>query len=144
MVLNKEDNMKYTIYLDKNNYVLSIANTPNDNIDLDLTGIDLTHLNAYQLLDNELVLDEVKLNELITQEHQHEVNDEIFDLEQKLNSTDYIMARMLEDIMALDKPITFIADMIKIFVDYGKKYKTQLANRKSWRTRIEELKGGNL
>ena len=52
MVLNKEDNMKYTIYLDKNNYVLSIANTPNDNIELDLTGIDLPHLNAYQLLDN--------------------------------------------------------------------------------------------
>lgn len=134
--------MKYTVNLDEQNYVLSIANTPNDNIELDLTDIDLPHLNAYQLLDNELVLDEVKLNELIAQEHQHEVNDEIFDLEQKLNSTDYIMARMLEEIMALDKPLTFIADMIKIFVYYGKKYKTQLANRKSWRERIEELRNG--
>lgn len=134
--------MKYTVNLDENNYVLSIANTPNDNIELDLTDIDLPHLNAYQLLDSELVLDEVKLNELIQEEHQREVNDEIFDLEQKLNSTDYIMARMLEEIMALDKPLTFIADMIKIFVDYGKKYKTQLANRKSWRERIEELKNG--
>lgn len=134
--------MKYTVNLDEQNYVLSIANTPNDNIELDLTDIDLPHLNAYQLLDNELVLDEVKLNELIAQEHQHEVDDEIFDLEQKLNSTDYIMARMLEEIMALDKPLTFIADMIKIFVYYGKKYKTQLANRKSWRERIEELRNG--
>ena len=134
--------MKYTVNLDENNYVLSIANTPNDNIELDLTDIDLPHLNAYQLLDNELVLDEVKLNELIAQEHQHEVDDEIFDLEQKLNSTDYIMARMLEDIMALDKPLTFIADMIKIFVSYGQKYKTQLANRKSWREMIEELRNG--
>ena len=134
--------MKYTVNLDDNNYVLSIANTPNDNIELDLTDIDLPHLNAYQLLDNELVLDEVKLNELIAQEHQHEVNDEIFDLEQKLNSTDYIMARMLEEIMALDKPLTFIADMIKIFVSYAKKYKIQLANRKSWRERIEELRNG--
>lgn len=134
--------MKYTVNLDENNYVLSIASTPNDNIELDLTGIDLSHLNAYQLLDNELVLDEVKLNELIAQEHQHEVDDEIFDLEQKLNSTDYIMAKMLEEIMALDKPLTFIADMIKIFVSYAKKYKIQLANRKSWRERIEELKNG--
>lgn len=134
--------MKYTVNLDENNYVLSIANTPNDNIELDLTDIDLPHLNAYQLLDNELVLDEVKLNELIAQEHQHEVDDEIFDLEQKLNSTDYIMARMLEEIMALDKPLTFIADMIKIFVSYAQKYKTQLANRKSWRERIEELRNG--
>ena len=134
--------MKYTVNLDDNNYVLSIANTPNDNIELDLTDIDLPHLNAYQLLDSELVLDEVKLNELIAQEHQHEVDEEIYDLEQKLNSTDYIMARMLEEIMALDKPLTFIADMIKIFVDYGKKYKTQLTNRKSWRERIEELRNG--
>lgn len=134
--------MKYTVNLDEQNYVLSIANTPNDNIELDLTDIDLPHLNAYQLVDNELVLDEVKLNELIQEEHQREVNDEIFDLEQKLNSTDYIMARMLEEIMALDKPLTFIADMIKIFVSYGQKYKTQLANRKSWRERIEELKNG--
>lgn len=134
--------MKYTVNLDENNYVLSIANTPNDNIELDLTDIDLPHLNAYQLLDNELVLDEVKLNELIAQEHQHEVDDEIFDLEQKLNSTDYIMARMLEEIMALDKPLTFIADMIKIFIAYAQKYKTQLANRKLWRERIEKLRNG--
>lgn len=132
--------MLYTLYLDENNYILSIANTPNDNIELDLTDIDLPHLNAYQLLDNELVLDEVKLNELIAQEHQHEVDEEIFDLEQKLNSTDYIMARMLEEIMALDKPLTFIADIIKIFTAYGRKYKDTLSNRKTWRERIEELR----
>lgn len=132
--------MKYTVYLDENNYVLSIANTPNDNIELDLTVIDLPHLNAYQLLDNELILDEVKLNELIAQENQHEVDGEIFDLEQKLNSTDYIMARMLEEIMALNKPLTFIADIIKIFIAYAQKYQKQLADRKLWRTRIEELR----
>lgn len=132
--------MKYTVYLDEHNYVLSIANTPNDNIELDLTDIDLPHLNAYQLLDNELILDEVKLNELITQEHQHDVDEEIFYLEQKLNSTDYIMARMLEEIMALNKPLTFIADIIKIFIAYAQKYQKQLADRKLWRTRIEELR----
>lgn len=132
--------MKYTVYLDENNYVLSIANTPNDNIELDLTNIDLPHLNAYQLLDNELILDEVKLNDLIAQEHQHDVDEEIFYLEQKLNSTDYIMARMLEEIMALNKPLTFIADIIKIFIAYAQKYQKQLADRKLWRTRIEELR----
>lgn len=132
--------MKYTLNIDKNNYILSIANTPNDNIELDLTDIDLPHLNAYQLLENELVLDEVKLNEIIAQEHKHEVDEEIFDLEQKLNSTDYIMARMLEEIMALDKPLTFIADIIKIFVAYASKYKDTLSNRKTWRKRIEELR----
>ena len=132
--------MKYTINVDKNNYVLSIANTIHDNVEIDLTTIDLLHLSAYQLINNELVLDEVKLNELIQEEHQHEVDDEIFDLEQKLNSTDYIMARMLEEIMALDKPLTFIADMIKIFIAYATKYKDTLSNRKTWRERIEELR----
>ncbi|MBO5387249.1 MAG: hypothetical protein J6A59_03815 [Lachnospiraceae bacterium] len=132
--------MKYTINVDKNNYVLSIANTIHDNVEIDLTTIDLLHLSAYQLINNELVLDEVKLNELIAQEHQHEVDDEIFDLEQKLNSTDYILARMLEEIMALDKPLTFIADMIKIFIAYATKYKDTLSNRKTWRERIEELR----
>ena len=132
--------MKYTINVDKNNYVLSIANTIHDNVEIDLTTIDLLHLSAYQLINNELVLDEVKLNELIAQEHQHEVDDEIFDLEQKLNSTDYIMARMLEEIMALNNPLTFIADIIKIFVAYAKKYKDTLTSRKTWRERIEELR----
>lgn len=132
--------MKYTINVDKNNYVLSIANTIHDNVEIDLTTIDLLHLSAYQLINNELVLDEIKLNELIAQEHQHEVINEIYDLEQKLNSTDYIMARMLEEIMALNNPLTFIADIIKIFTAYATKYKDTLSNRKTWRERIEELK----
>ena len=42
------------------NYALSIAQTPNDNIELDLSTIDLAYLNAYQYLDGELVLDETK------------------------------------------------------------------------------------
>ena len=37
----------YTLNLDKNNYVLSIAHTPNDNVELDLSSIDLKNISCY-------------------------------------------------------------------------------------------------
>lgn len=88
-------------------------------------------------VNGELVVDEEKKQEILENIAK---NTEISELEQNLNSTDYIMARMLEEIMALNNPLTFIADMIKIFASYATKYKDALANRKKWRERIEELK----
>lgn len=132
--------MLYTVTLDKDNYILSIGNSLNDNVELDLSKIDLRFLNAYQLIDGQAVANEEKMAELVAEEEQKEKNEEIEDLEQKLYSTDYIMARMLEEIMALNNPLTFIADMIKIFASYATKYKNTLADRKAWRERIEELK----
>ena len=61
--------MLYTLNLDKNNYVLSIAHTPNDNIELDLSSIDLTYLNAYQYLYGKLVLDETKKAKIVEEEN---------------------------------------------------------------------------
>ena len=132
--------MLYTVTLDKDNYILSIGNSLNDNVELDLSKIDLRFLNAYQLIDGQAVADEEKMAELVAEEEEREKEIEIADLEQKLYSTDYIMARMLEEIMALNNPLTFIADIIKIFASYATKYKDTLANRKKWRERIEELK----
>lgn len=134
--------MKYTLSLDENNYVMGIAHTKNDDFELDISTIEVQYLNAYQKVKDKLVLDENRKQELIEQEHQHEIQEEIITLQANLNSTDYIMARMLEEIMSLDKPITFISDMIKIFVEYGSKYKDTLADRKAWRERIEELRNG--
>lgn len=81
--------MKYTLNLDTNNYVLSIAHTPNDNIELDLSTIDLAYLNAYQYLDGELVLDEVKLKELKGNEEQKAKAEQIAELKKQLADTDY-------------------------------------------------------
>lgn len=58
----------YTLNLDKNNYVLSIAHTSRDNIEIDLSNIDLSYLNAYQYLNGELILNETKKAELIEEE----------------------------------------------------------------------------
>lgn len=130
----------FTVNLDKDGFILSVSHTAGDNVSLNLEEMDLNHLNAYQLIDGKAVLNEEKLAELVAEEEQEAKYEEIYELEQNLNSTDYIMARMLEEIMALSNPLTFIADIIKIFASYATKYKDTLANRKKWRERIEELK----
>lgn len=134
--------MKYTLDLDEKNFVISVSNTVNDDFELDLDSLDLHYLHAYKKVDDKLILDKDKKAEIDKQDEQKIIDDEILDLQNKLTSTDYIMSRMLEEIMVLDKPLTFIADMIKVFISYANKYKEQLANRKSWRKRIEELRNG--
>ena len=89
--------MLYTLNLDLNNYVLSIAHTPNDNIELDLSTIDLAYLNAYQYLDGELVLDEVKLKELKGEEDKRSKAEQIAELKKQLADTDYEAIQYSED-----------------------------------------------
>lgn len=79
----------YTLNLDNNNYVLSIAHTSNDNVELDLLEYDLTYLSAYQLIDGELVLDEVKLKELKGEEDKRTKAEQIAELKKQLADTDY-------------------------------------------------------
>lgn len=82
--------MKYTLNLDKDNYVLSIAHTQNDNIELDLSTIDLAYLNAYQYLDSELVLDEIKKQAMIDKQSKQTKEEEINKLKNELSTYDYI------------------------------------------------------
>lgn len=63
----------YTLNLDVNNYVLSIAHTQNDNVELDLSLYDLKHLSCYRLINDTLVLDENKLSETIAKEEQETI-----------------------------------------------------------------------
>ena len=96
---------KYTLNLDTNNYVLSIAHTPNDNIELDLSEYDLTHLNAYKLVDGALVLDEDKLAEMLAAEKKA-VNDvEITRLKAEIAATDYQIIKCSEcQLLGKDMP----------------------------------------
>lgn len=63
---------KYTLNLDTNNYVLSIAHTSNDNIELDLLQVDLRYLNAYKFIDGKIVLDGTKKQAIIEAENARE------------------------------------------------------------------------
>lgn len=133
--------MKYTLNLDENGFVLSIGHTMNDNVELDLSQIDSAFLNAYQLVDGVLSLNATKKAEIEAEQKQKADAEEIADLQGKLNETDYIISHTFEEIMALDNSVTFIVEFIKILKEFRTKYAEQLKNRKSWRQRIEELKG---
>lgn len=63
-----ECGVKYTLFLDRNNYVTSIGHSKNDNIELNLTDIDLNYISAYRYINNELILDEDKKQQLIDEE----------------------------------------------------------------------------
>lgn len=133
--------MLYTVSLDADRYILSVSHTPNDSVELDLDVLDLHYLNAYQLIDSEVILDEDKKAEMAAAEAQKAIDEEIADLKAKLNESDYIVANTFEQVMSLDNAITFIADFIKIMADFRKKYADLIINRKNWRARIEELEG---
>ena len=96
---------KYTLNLDENNYVLSIAHTMDDSIELDLSEYDLTYLSAYKFVNGELVLDESKLAELKAKESNAEVQLEIAKLKQELDSTDYKIIKCSEyQLAGLESP----------------------------------------
>lgn len=80
----------YTLNLNENNYVLSIAHTPSDNIELDLSNCDLKHLSCYKLINGALMLDENKLNELKQKENKVAIEEQMATLKRELATYDYI------------------------------------------------------
>ena len=131
--------MLYTLNLYKDNFVLSIAHTKNDSIEIDVSSIDMDHLSAYKLVGSDIVLDEERLAQIIEEEENRSKELEIEELKHNLTATDYIMAETFESIMSLNSSVTFIVDFIKILGDFRQKYSDVIANRKVWRQRIEEL-----
>lgn len=129
--------MLYTVSLDENNYILSVAHTAKDNVELDLEQMELEYLGAYQLVEGVATLDENKKAEIQAEEHQAEVNEEIMELETQLAGTDEDLLSFIEDLFSLKNPLTFISDMINLM----KNYAALVTNRKSIRQQIEELKG---
>lgn len=81
---------KFTLNLDPNNYILSIAHTQNDNIELDLSLYDLSHLSCYQFVNGSLILDENKLNESQQKESKAAIEEQIATLKLELATYDYI------------------------------------------------------
>ena len=103
--------MKYTLSLDVNNYVLSIAHTPNDNIELDLSDYDLSYLTCYQLINNKLVLDEVKKTKLVEQENKQSLAQELSQCESRLKELDYIGTKIATGRATKEEYLTEIEEM---------------------------------
>ena len=101
----------YTLNLDTNNYVLSIAHASNDNIELDLSTIDLAYLNAYQYLDGELVLDETKKAQLVEQKNKQSLAQELSQCESRLKELDYIGVKIATGRATKEEYLTEIEEM---------------------------------
>ena len=80
----------YTLSLDDNNYVMSVAHTLSDSVELDLSKYDLNRLSCYRLINGELVLDEAKLSRLKAEEEKSKLITEKAELEAWLSAHDYI------------------------------------------------------
>lgn len=127
--------MRANLTLDQNNYILTLKQAIDGEYAVP-DDIDFDYLNCYQLSGEEFIFDEEKAQKIKDDDSKR---NEIEDLKKKLNDSDYIMARYSEEILALDNPLTWISDVIKINIKYRSLYLEALKNRKIWRNRIEEL-----
>ena len=132
--------MYVVIKTDKDNYVTDYyyTNDADGAYDVSMGDIDAGYINCYQFMNNKFVLDEKKYQE---EKANDEKQNEIIQLKNNLVDTDYIFSKELEEITSLSNPLTFVADIIKILVNYATVYKDVIAQRKAWRARIEELGG---
>ncbi len=137
--------MKYEVVTDRNGYVVFIRHTGSklDFVELDLSKYDFSNgrMAAYKLGKDELVFDESKWSEMAASSIKKDTEKEISLLKQRLIDTDYIASKWLEEIIALDNPLTWIRDVIAINIKYSKEYKDTIRKRKTWRDRIRELGG---
>ena len=101
----------YTLNLDSNNYVLSIAHTQKDSVELDLSKYDLSHLSCYRFINGGLVLDEAKVSRLKAEEDKSKLIAEKAELEAWLSAHDYIGVKIATGRATIDDYATEIAEM---------------------------------
>mgnify|MGYP003491739869 CR=1 FL=1 len=101
----------YTLNLDENNYILSIAHTPSDSVELDLSKYDLSHLSCYRFINGKLVLDEEKASRLKAEEEKSKLIKEKSDLETWLSSHDYIGTKIATGRATVEEYATEIEEM---------------------------------
>lgn len=89
----------FTLNLDENNYVLSIAHTPHDDVALDLSEIELEYLNAYQYIGGKLVLDSAKKAEMIAEEEERKRKEEEPSREDRLEAQALYTAMMTDTLL---------------------------------------------
>lgn len=88
--------MKYTVNLDSEGFILSIAHTANDDTYLDLNKINTKYLNAYQIINGNAVLNNEKQAKLIEEEQQQNKLIRLAELHKQLDDTDYKIIKCSE------------------------------------------------
>ena len=130
--------MLYTVTTDDNSYILSVSHTDRDDIELDLDSIDVHYLNAYRVIDSTAVLDEERKAILIAQDEAEAKEEHKLELKQYLKDTDYVVTETFEKVMSLNNAVTFIADFIKIMIEFKNRYSSILEERAAARQYIDD------
>ena len=136
----------YYVQTDEDGYVVAISQTGNwqlDTVELNLSNYNLTgkFISTYRLVNGTLIQDPIKLAAVIAEQTQVANNRRIKYLKELLAQSDYISSKWMEEIVSLNNPLTWVADVIKINIKYTKEYSQLLKNRKAWRQEIQELGG---
>lgn len=126
----------YRVELDKDNYLLGFYKDEKGKYDFNPLEMNLKFKNCYKLVDGKFILDEVKKQAI---EDEDERLNELSSLKQFLIDTSDSANDFVEELFALDNPLTFISDLVALIVSYRTQYKTILAQRKQARERIKEL-----
>ena len=127
--------MKYELIKNDEGFIVSMIKS-DKGIEVDVSKMDLAYLDAYYEKDGKVVLNEERKAQMVADE---EKESRIHELETMLEESDGIITGMLDDIVALDNPVTFISDFIKVLANYNSKYSKLIADRKAWRSELEEL-----
>lgn len=124
------------IVTDKNGTVISTCSEPIEDgieVETDLTFEDIAeHPLGWKYIKGKLVYDEATETERITALDKLR---EIDSLKQLLTDTDYTVIKSLEQILYANS----LVSLLKALKDGATQYREILANRKSWRERIQEL-----
>ena len=127
--------MKYELIKNDEGFIVSMIKS-DKGIEVDVSKMDLAYLDAYYEKDGKVVLNEERKAQMVADE---EKESRIHELETMLEESDGIITGMLDDIVALDNPVTFISDFIKVLANYNSKYSALVTDRKAWRAELEEL-----
>lgn len=127
--------MRAFVIFDDDNYIVSVKTAIDGPYELP-DDFDFNYLNCYYLSEGKFLFDEEKKSKIEVDDSK---KDEIEDLKKKLADTDYIFAEYCEEVLALNNPLTWIADVIKINLKYINQYSGIIKKRAEWRARIKEL-----
>ena len=134
---------RYKVELDSDGYIVSIyvpADESEGEYELDLSTLDVDFLNCYKIIGGVFTLDEDKKQSIISAE---QVIERIAELKQKLADTDYIQDGFINGLMGLNKPATFIVDLISLISSTMSDYSAIISQRAEWINELKQLTGGN-
>lgn len=126
---------KYELIKNDEGFIVSMIKS-DKGIEVDVSKMDLAYLDCYYEKDGKVILNEERKAQMIADE---EKDVRIHELETMLEESDGIMTGMLDDVASLNNPVTFISDFIQVLSNYNSKYSKLIADRKAWRSELEEL-----